>query len=94
MKENHIENRQRSSDFVYTLRKNSLGKLTIENVKKCIDEIIRIKKYDSRAHSEEVDLRDWFIDSCSNGYYDMDELRKVSTHIDSTKYIDFIRYTD
>jgi len=66
-------------------------KLTLEEAKELIAHIDNIKDDDEAAHSEEYDLRAWFIKSCATGLYTKKEMIEVGKIVLSTKGLDFAR---
>ena len=52
-------------------------KLTLEEAKELVAHIEEIKYDDEAAHSEEDDLRAWFIESCATGLYTKKEMIEV-----------------
>ena len=69
-----------------------LEKLTKEEALNLVANIDRIKHDDEAAHSEEDDLRAWFIECCANRLYTKKEMVEIGKIVQSTKNIRFARW--
>ncbi len=67
-------------------------KLTLEEAKDLVALIEEMKYDNESAHSEEDDLRAWFIESCATGLYTKKEMIEVGKIVLSTKDLDFDRW--
>ena len=67
-------------------------KLTLEDAIELVAQIDKMKDDDEAAHSEEDDLRAWFIESCATGLYTKKEMIEVGKVVLSTKDLDFARW--
>ena len=67
-------------------------KLTLKDAKELVEHINNIKDDDEAAHSEEDDLRSWFIECCASGLYTKNEVIEIGLVVNSTKYLDFARW--
>lgn len=68
------------------------AKLTKEDAIELVAKIEQIKGDDEMAHSNEDDLRAWFIECCANGLYTKRQMIEIGTIVNSTKGIRFARW--
>ena len=70
-----------------------MKKLTKEKAIELVSYIKDIKDDDEAAHSEEDDLRAWFITCCASRIYSTrKEMIEIAIEINKTKNIDFARW--